>query len=103
MLLERRGCTVTKTSNARRVKELVARNRVDVVLVDAGRVLTAAAQIVATVEALAPQVGVVLVADDANGGLRHLPVLAKWGPFDHIFAAVEQAGRVHERRSWLVG
>jgi hypothetical protein len=81
----------------------VKRDQIDVVVVDAGEMLTAAARTVATIEELRPPVGVVLVADEAEIGLDHLPVLAKWGPFEDIFAAIEQAERDRGRRSRLVG
>ena len=103
VLFQRRGCLVTTTADPRRATELVVRDGVDVVVLDAGSSLTAAAQTVAAIEALVPPVGVVLVADDAQGGLDHLRVLAKWGPFEQIAAAVDAAGRTRRQRSRLVG
>ena len=97
LLLERRGCKVTASSNASRVGELVARERTDVVVIDAGPLLTAA-RTVAAAQALRPPVGVVVVADEADAGLGDVPVLAKWGPFENFFEAIEQADL--DRRSW---
>jgi uncharacterized membrane protein (UPF0127 family)/CheY-like chemotaxis protein len=102
-LLTRRGCAVTTSPAASRLATAVKRDQIDVVVVDAGEMLTAAARTVATIEELRPPVGVVLVADEAEIGLDHLPVLAKWGPFEDIFAAIEQAERDRGRRSRLVG
>lgn len=102
-LLARRGCTVAANASPQDVARLVERERADVVVVDAGALLTAAARTVATVMALSPPVGVVLVGDEAEGGLHNLPVLAKWGPFEDFYAAIEQADRGRSRRSTLVG
>ena len=102
-LLARRGCVVSTSPNANRVVELVAREGADVVVIDAGSLLTAAARTVATVTALVPPVGVVLVDDEAETGLLHMPVLAKWGPFEDFFAAVERADRDRGNRRTLVG
>jgi CheY-like chemotaxis protein len=102
-LLERRGCVVATSPSANRVVELVAGQRADVVVIDAGALLTAAARTVAAVAALDPPVGVVLVADEAENGLQHMPVLAKWGPFEEFFAAIERAGQERGHRSRLVG
>ncbi|MDX6642776.1 MAG: hypothetical protein QOD76_738, partial [Solirubrobacteraceae bacterium] len=74
-----------------RVVDLVVEKRADVVVIDAGVSLTAAARTVATVEALVPRVGVVVVADDAERSLTNRPVLDKWGPFESFFAAIERA------------
>jgi uncharacterized membrane protein (UPF0127 family)/CheY-like chemotaxis protein len=102
-LLARRGCAVTTTVSATRVVPLVERDRIDVVVLDTGALLTEAARTAAMIEALTPSVGVVLVAEEAEVGLDHLPVLAKWGAFEAIFEAIEQADRDRGRRSRLVG
>lgn len=102
-LLTRRGCDVSTTPATARVPTRIEPGSVDVVVLDGGSMLTAAARTVAMIEALDPPVGVVLVADEAEQGLHHLPVLAKWGPFDEIYAAVENAERERGHRSRLVG
>lgn len=102
-LLARRGCAVATSITANRVEALVKRERVDVVVLDAGQLLTEAARTVARLEAMTPPVGVVLVADEAELGLNHLTVLAKWGPFEDIFAAIQRAERQRGHRSGLVG
>jgi hypothetical protein len=126
LLLARRNCSVTTTANGSRVTELIAREGVDVVVIDAGQLPAAArTATVATVERLARPVGVVLVTEDAGPGqlagagdgrgsgdgadldqgsgsahavrsvLSAPPVLAKWGPFEDLFEAIEL---VDERR-----
>ncbi|MDX6642097.1 MAG: uncharacterized protein QOD76_59 [Solirubrobacteraceae bacterium] len=90
-LLVRRGCAVVASERPSRVVDLVVEKRADVVVIDAGASLTAAARTVATVEALVPRVGVVVVADDAERSLKNLPVLDKWGPFEILVAAIERA------------
>ncbi len=102
-LLARRGCAVTTSASAARVAALVERDRIDVVVLDAGALLTAAAHTVAMIDAMTPPVGVVLVADEAEEGLHNLPVLAKWGLFEEIFEAIQAADRDRGRRSRLVG
>jgi hypothetical protein len=102
-LLTRRRCAVTISPNPARLDELVERDGIDVVVIDAGPMLTAAARTVAAVEALSPPVGVVLVADDAEAGLHEMTVLAKWGPFEEFFAAIEKADQSRGLRSRLVG
>ncbi len=96
LLLARRNCSVSTTANASRVTELIARESPDVVVVDASQLPAAAT--VAKVQALARPVGVVLVADEGSSGCSDRPVVAKWGPFEELVAAIEQAD---ERRGSL--
>lgn len=88
-LLTRRGYAVSASDSAS--FDLVTRERADVVMIEAGRSLTAVARTVATFDTLIPPVGVVIVADEVEPGLLALPVLPKWGPFEALFAAVERA------------
>lgn len=89
LLLPRRGCSVTTTANAGRVTELVAREHADVVVIDAGQLPASAARAAAMVNAR--PVGVVVVADEGHSEPDEPPVLAKWGPFGDLFAAIERA------------
>jgi uncharacterized protein len=89
LLLARRNCSVITTANASRVAELVARESAEVVLIDSDHEAGAAA--VATVHRLARPVGVVLVADEARTPVDAPPVLPKWGPFEDLLAAIEEA------------
>jgi uncharacterized membrane protein (UPF0127 family) len=96
MLLAHRGCSVTTTATAGRVAELIARGRADVVVIDAGH-STETAQTVAAVGGLAQPIGIVVV-DEAPSVERWSPVLAKWAPFEELFAAIERAEA--SRGSW---
>jgi hypothetical protein len=96
LLLARRNCSVTSITNAARVGEIALRENPDVVVIDVGELAAGAA--VATVEALGTPVGVVLVADDARPELCGSAVVAKWGPFGDLVAAIERADE--QRQSW---
>ena len=84
------------TAKANRAAEMVSRERVDVVVIDVGQ-SPAIARTIAAVSALAQPVGIVIV-DESPARLRRPPVLAKWGPFDDLFAAIESADQ--ERGKW---
>jgi uncharacterized membrane protein (UPF0127 family) len=90
-LLSSRGCAVTLRDRMTDVAELAKREGAEVVVLDAGMSLTAAALEAAQIEALDPPVGIVVVGDSPAEGLSAMPVLAKWGSFDDLFHAVEQA------------
>jgi hypothetical protein len=92
LLLARRNCSVTTTGNAGRVPEIVLRERPDVAVIDVSEPAVAAS--FASVEALGPPLGVVLVEDSADSR-PHLP---KWGPFEDLIGAVEAAGDRHGPR-----
>jgi uncharacterized membrane protein (UPF0127 family) len=89
VMLARRNCSVTSTTNPSRVSELALREKPDVVVIDAGELAAAAA--VAKLEALGRSLGVVFVADDPTSEEYGSPVLAKWGPFTDLLAAIERA------------
>jgi CheY-like chemotaxis protein len=92
MLLSHRGCSVSATAKASRVTELINRDRgADVVVIDAGQSPTSV-QAIAEAAAFAQSIGVVLV-DDVPSESQRPPVLAKWGPFEQLFAAIEQAAQ----------
>jgi hypothetical protein len=90
-LLSSRGCAVTLRDRMTDVAELAKREGAEVVVLDAGLSLTAAALEAAQIEALDPRIGIVVVGDAPEEGLSAMPVLAKWGSFDDLFHAVEQA------------
>lgn len=102
LLLTRRGCTVSVAESIHAAVEMAERHAAEVVVLDAGRSLTSAAQQVATLEAMVPPVGVVVVADEAEEGIVNLPVLDRWGSFEELFAAVEDAHRNRAHRKSLV-
>jgi uncharacterized membrane protein (UPF0127 family) len=89
LLLARRNCSVVATANTSRLTELIARESADVVVIDDSRLSTDAT--IAIVEETARPVGVVLVADEARLEFHDPPVLAKWGPFGELLAAIERA------------
>jgi uncharacterized membrane protein (UPF0127 family)/CheY-like chemotaxis protein len=89
LLLARRNCSVTATANAGRVIELILRESPDVVVVE--DVAPTAAAVFAAVNALRQPIGVVVVADEAGLMRCDPPVLAKWGPFEELLAAIERA------------
>jgi uncharacterized membrane protein (UPF0127 family) len=97
MLLARRGCLVTTTPSASHGTELLADQRPDVVVIDAGGVPAEAARTLSMLEELAQPVGVVVVDDEAAATLDGVTdgpaVYAKWGPFDELFTAIEAAER----------
>jgi hypothetical protein len=95
LLLARRNCSVTSTTNASRLGELALRENPDVVVIDAGEL---AAAVVASIGALGRPFGVVLVADEARSERYGSAVLAKWGPFGDLLAAIENADG--HRQSW---
>jgi uncharacterized membrane protein (UPF0127 family)/CheY-like chemotaxis protein len=97
MLLSHRGCVVTTTGKAGRVAETISRDGADVVVIDAVG-SSATAQTVAAVGALAQPVGIVIV-DESPSRPKGSPVLAKWGPFEDLYAAIERADRGRGRQA----
>ena len=90
-LLSRRGFTVSVCPRDSDVSAVARRERAEVVVLDASASLTTAARDAARLAALEPPVGVVAVSADGHCGLTALPVVAKWGPFDALFVAIEHA------------
>lgn len=62
----------------------------DVVVLDATRSLADAARMIAELEELHPEIGVVIVSDrrGGSGGLHRL--LPKWGPLQQLIAEIER-------------
>jgi hypothetical protein len=89
LLLPRRGCAVATTPRASQLPELVDGERADVVVIDADQLPASWVRAVMTVDGW--PIGVVIVADEAGPGLHDRPLVAKWGPFGDLFAAIEQA------------
>jgi uncharacterized membrane protein (UPF0127 family) len=92
LLLGRRNCCVTATANASRLAELTAQEDADVVVIDASRLLLAAS---VRAEVGARPAGVVLVADEPATVPANTELLAKWGPFEDLLAAIEAAAQPH--------
>jgi DNA-binding NtrC family response regulator len=91
VLIARRGCAVATTENADRLEELAARVRADVVVIDADRTRASAAA--RTKAQRLGGVGVVIVEEEPAGSKvsGDLQALAKWGPFERLYAAIETA------------
>jgi len=97
MLIARRGCSVFSLGTSLAVAETVVDERVDVLLVDGAAALREVAQEIAQCDASRPPVGVVLVAASDEPNVSGFRSLAKWGPFDELFAAVLDADRARAR------
>ena len=78
-LLERNGFAVETTKKIPNAVDLVWRHRLDVVVLDASESLSEAARTAAAIEALHPQVGVLIVCDDERPKpATGLPIMEKW-------------------------
>jgi uncharacterized protein len=95
-LLARRGCEVTVSERIVGVAELAQREAVDVVVLDAGALPTAATLAAAELDTLEPRVGVVLVSEEQKNGAV-TPVIEKWGEFDALFGAISHARPTQQR------
>jgi CheY-like chemotaxis protein len=96
-LLSQRGYTVLVCRRGEDVVEVVERDAVDVVLIDASPSLTAAARKAARLESLHPPVAIVAVSEGLQPGLAALPVLPKWTDFEAVFEAIDRARRNSSR------
>ena len=74
----------------------------DVALIDATHSLTTAAETVARLGRSGRSLGVVVVADGSRPALPTLPIHPKWGPFESLCLAVEQARRESAGEAVLV-
>jgi uncharacterized protein len=78
-LLTRNGFAVETTKKIVSAVDLVWRQRLDVVVLDASDSLSEAARTAAAIEALHPQVGVLIVCDDERPKpATGLPIMEKW-------------------------
>jgi hypothetical protein len=92
-LLARRGCDVSVSERIAGVAELAQREGVDVVVLDAGGLPTAATLAAAELDTLEPPVGVVLVSEAQKPGIAATQILEKWGEFDALFGAIQHASQ----------
>ncbi len=97
MLIARRGCRVFSLTGAYAAAELIARERVDVVVVDGPDRARALIDELAVTADLVPPVGVVCAGDAGELGPAGEPVLEKWAPFEDLFAAIVRADRARVR------
>lgn len=97
MLLERRDCRPFGLVSCSDVAATIARERIDVVLVDGEALLREVAHDVALSDATCPPVGVVLVDDAGVPSPAGLSALVKWGEFDELLGAIGEADRARAR------
>jgi hypothetical protein len=90
MLLGRRDCVVFGLSDVYGAAELLARERIDVAVVDGAEQLRALADDIAHAT---PPVGVVSVGEAEDVGSPGGPTLARWAPFEDLFEALTRADR----------
>jgi uncharacterized membrane protein (UPF0127 family)/CheY-like chemotaxis protein len=96
-LLTRRGCAVTHGEQIDAATVRARPEDPDVVVIDAGSSQVAAAREARNLQTLDPPVGVVVVSDAPSSAVPTVPVLAKWGPFDELYAAIKS---VRSDRDW---
>jgi uncharacterized membrane protein (UPF0127 family) len=89
--LARRGYHVTVRTGTAGIAEVAARERIDVAVIDATASLVAATLEASGLQMARPMLGIVAVSDDPSPGLAAFPVLPRWGSFDSLCAAIEQA------------
>lgn len=97
MLISRRGCRVFSLSGAYAAAELIARERIDVVVVDGAGRRHALADELSVTAGLAPPVGVVCVGEAGEVTREPEAMIEKWGPFEDLFAAILEADRERAR------
>ena len=96
-LLTRSGLSVESTPHPSEVFELVKRGS-DVVVVDGTDSLATAALTVAAIEALHPDVGVIVVTEEPDPAGRVFRPLPKWGSLSELVVEIEQVYlRLHPR------
>ena len=92
-LLARRGFEVQATKRPRELLELLERRTADAVILDGTRSFTDAARLAGAVEALHPEMTVIVVADDPQpvAPLHNLQLFPKWTSFDELASNIERA------------
>ncbi len=97
MLIARRDCRVFSLTGTYAAAELIARERIDVVVVDGpDRTRALIGELAVTAE-LVPPVGVVCAGDTGEVGPTDEPAIEKWAPFEDLFAAIVRADRARVR------
>lgn len=90
MLIGRRDCKVFSLVDCYGAAELLARERIDVAVVDGAEQLRALADELARI---VPPVGVVSIGEAEDVGSPGGPMLARWVRFEDLFEALLQADR----------
>ncbi len=97
MLFARRGCRVFSLTGVYAAAELIARERVDVVVVDGpDRARSLIGELELTAD-LVPPVGIVCAGNTGEVAPSGEPVIEKWAPFEDLYAAIELADRARAR------
>jgi hypothetical protein len=94
MLIARRDCVVFRLNDCSGAADLVARERIDVVLVDGPEQSRALDEELA---GAVPPVGLVAVGEAQDVGVPGGPTLARWAPFEELFDALVRADRQRVR------
>jgi CheY-like chemotaxis protein len=92
MLLTRRGYTVV-AGGLGEARQLLLRERPDVVLLDAGELPAQLEHTLTLARKLAESASVVVVAGRASAPSRGIPVLARWAPLGELLIVLERAKR----------
>jgi CheY-like chemotaxis protein len=91
-LLGARGYDVRQIASGGRAVDDAARERADVVVIEAGRSRATAARAVAALQALANAPALLIVAaGDAQWAASGLPTIAKWSPIEAVMSAIDNA------------
>jgi hypothetical protein len=97
MLVARRGCRVFSLTGVYAAAELIARERIDVVVVDGpDRARALIGELELTADLAAP-VGIVCAGTSGEFAPSGEPVLEKWAPFEDLFDAIVRADRARVR------
>jgi hypothetical protein len=91
MLIARRGCVIFTAADAGDLAELIGGEGIDVVVVDGDPADSERSAASVSAEGFAPPAAVVAVAEEAGERSLGQLSLAKWGPFERLFAAIEYA------------
>ena len=92
-LLSRRGFDVQSTKRTKELLALLDRRAVDVVILDGSASFTDAARLAGAVEALHPEITVIVVAENPGTvePIGNLRLFAKWTSFDELARSIERA------------
>jgi hypothetical protein len=97
MLVARRGCRVFSLTGVYAAAELIARERIDVVVVDGpDRARSLIRELELTAD-LVPPVGLVCAGNSGESTPSGEPVLEKWAPFEDLYDAIVRADRARVR------
>ena len=92
-LLARRGFEIQSTKRPKELLALLDRRAVDVVVLDGSGSFTDAARLAGAIEALHPEIAVIVVAEnpDAVEPIGNLQLFPKWTAFDELARSIERA------------